>query len=209
MRRRSQVKAALQSSAVDAGSPGADNDWGLGLVDARAFVDALRDVSPVTHAPAPDHLVLQGSVQNGGTTELPIEVGAPGEPLGISVRLDGQMECAFEIPAFGCLAYEWSPDLDIELVDPAGQVVAVSRCPLEATNNNCYPTSVGRWETVGVASAAAGTWTLRVIPFSGSAQRRPGRFLRGGRVRCAGGDNPDDGAGCADGCGGHVGSGFG
>ena len=27
---------------------------------------------------------------------------------------------------------------------------------------------MGRWETVGVASADAGTWTLRVIPFSGS-----------------------------------------
>src|SRR5690606_1984529 len=62
--------------------------------------------------------------------------------------------------------HEWSPDLDAYLVNPSGQTVAVSRCMLESTNGNCA--APGRFETLGVANAAAGTWTLRVESFSGA-----------------------------------------
>jgi hypothetical protein len=62
--------------------------------------------------------------------------------------------------------YEWSPDTDAYLVNPSGIVVAMSRCMLEATNGNCA--APGRFETLGIASAAAGTWKLRVESFSGA-----------------------------------------
>jgi hypothetical protein len=62
--------------------------------------------------------------------------------------------------------YEWAPDLDAYLVNPSGSVVALSRCMLEASNNNCG--APGRFETLGIASAVAGTWKLRVESFSGA-----------------------------------------
>lgn len=166
-----QVKAALQATAHDAGTAGADNDWGHGLVDARAFIDALKGSSPATTGTWPGHALTSGSVPNGGSVDIPISVTTSGQPLGVSVRINGQLTCTATI--FGiCLGYEWSPDLDASLRNPSGVEVAVSRCPLEATNGVCG--TVGRWETLGVGSAAAGTWTLRVIPYSDSPNNGKG-----------------------------------
>ena len=159
-----QVKAALQASARDAGPAGADNDWGYGLVDARAFIDRLRGTTPLTSAVWPGQARYTGSVATNGVASIAIPVIAAGAPLGISVRTDGRLICVLDF--FGlCLAYGWSPDLDISLIDPSGATVATSSCPLEATNGNCG--AAGQWETVGVDSAAAGTWTLRIVPFAG------------------------------------------
>jgi len=55
-----------------------------------------------------------------------------------------------------------------------GTVVAVSRCMLEASNGNCA--APGRFESLGISSAAAGTWTLRVESFSGSGTFRADVF---------------------------------
>ena len=89
-----------------------------------------------------------------------------GQTLGITLKItNGQSVCTFPFGT-SCLQYEWSPDLDAYLVDPAGTVVANSRCMLSATNGNCGAT--GRFETIGVANAAAGTWKLRVESFAGT-----------------------------------------
>lgn len=161
-----QVKSALHQSAVDAGPVGPDNDWGWGLVDARAFIDALKGTSPVTHAVFPAHQLLESSVATNGTTDVPIVVTRSGEPLGVSLLIDGTARCVLDLGPWGCFGYEFSPDLDAALINPSGQQVAMSRCPLESTNGNCA--ALGRSETLGVASAAAGTWTLRIQPDSGS-----------------------------------------
>jgi serine protease AprX len=166
-----QVKAALQSSAHDAGIAGPDNDWGYGLVDARAFIETLKGVPSATTGPFPDHSVVNESVPNAGTKDIPITVSRSGEPLGISLRIDGTQSCSAWILGT-CWAYEWSPDLDATLRDPSGTEVAMTECPLDATNGNCG--SVGRWETLGVGSAVAGTWTLRVVPYSGSPNNGKG-----------------------------------
>ena len=159
-----QVKAALQTSARDSGTAGADNDWGHGLVDARGFIDALRGAPSITPGPLPGHTLISGSVANGGTVDVPFEVTTSGQPLGLSMRIDGQYTCSGWI--FGiCWSWNWSPDLDASLLNPSGVEVATSSCPLESSNNACG--SVGRWETLGVSSAEAGTWKLRVFPFSG------------------------------------------
>jgi serine protease AprX len=157
------VKAALQASAHDAGVAGADNDWGHGLVDARGFLDRLRSISPAASGPLPGRVVLSGSVPNSGTTDVPIAVGTAGQPLGVTMRIDGALECAAWLWVF-CLGWEWSPDLEASLLDPSGTVVATSTCPEAATNGYCG--TVGRFETLGVSSAAAGTWRLRVQPFA-------------------------------------------
>lgn len=156
-----QVKAALQASARDAGVAGADNDWGHGLVDARGFIDRLRGVADPGAGPLPARLVVSGSVPNGGITDVPIAVTSTGQPLGITVRIEGQLACAAWLWVF-CLGWEWSPDLEVSLLDPAGTVVATSTCPASASNGYCG--TVGRFETVGASSAASGTWKLRVQP---------------------------------------------
>jgi hypothetical protein len=167
-----QVKTALHQSAVDAGQTGPDNEWGWGLVDARAFVDALKGTSPVTHAVFPAHQLVEGSVATNGTTDVPIEVTRSGEPLGLSLIIDGTARCVLDLGPWGCFGYEFSPDLDAALINPSGQQVAMSRCPLESTNGYC--SAMGRSETLGVASAAAGTWTLRVQPDAGSPNNGQG-----------------------------------
>jgi serine protease AprX len=166
-----QLKAALQASARDAGVLGPDNDWGHGLVDARGFLDRLRGVTPAATGPLPGRLVVTGSVPNGGTTDVPIAVTAAGQPLGISMRINGQLACSLWF--FGiCLGWEWSPDLEASLLSPAGAVVATSTCPESATNGYCG--TEGRFETLGASSAAAGTWKLRVQPFAASPNNGTG-----------------------------------
>ncbi|MCE0487935.1 S8 family serine peptidase [Ornithinimicrobium sediminis] len=161
-----QVKSALQASARDAGTAGPDNEWGHGLVDARAFLAALQGTAAAT-APWPAHTLLEGSVGSGAVRDYPFEVAVAGEPLGVTMQTtNGAAQCALWLGTVCWFGYEWAPDLDAYLVDPAGTVVAVSRCMLEATNGNCA--APGRFETLGVPSAAAGTWTLRVESFSGS-----------------------------------------
>lgn len=165
------VKSALQASARDAGASGADHDWGHGLVDARGFVDRLRGTTPGATGPLPGRLVVTGSVPTSGTTDVPIAVTTAGQPLGASVQISGELACSEWLLWF-CLAWEWSPDLDASLLDPSGAVVAESTCPLSASNGICG--TVGRFETVGASSAAAGTWTLRVRPYAGAPNNGKG-----------------------------------
>lgn len=161
-----QVKSALQASARDAGAVGPDNEWGHGLVDARSFVAALG-AAPAGTAPWPAHTLVQGSVASGTTHDYPVTVTASGSPLGVTLRTaNGAATCVLPLGGQCLYGYEWAPDLDAYLVSPSGTVVAMSRCMLESTNGNCA--APGRFETVGVAAAAAGTWQLRVESFSGS-----------------------------------------
>ncbi|HET9022675.1 MAG TPA: S8 family serine peptidase [Ornithinibacter sp.] len=160
------LKAALRSSARDAGAAGVDDEWGAGLVDARSFLAALGAASPGT-APWPGHTVVEGSVGSGAVRDYPVAVTTSGSPLGVTLRTtNGAATCVLPVGGSCWYGYEWAPDLDAYLVNPAGTVVAMSRCMLESTNGNCA--APGRFETIGVASAAAGTWTLRVESFSGS-----------------------------------------
>jgi serine protease AprX len=161
-----EVKQALHTSAQDAGSPGADNEWGWGLVDARSFVAALGATSAGTAA-WPGHTVLTGSVGSGASVDFPFDVSTAGQPLGVTLRTtNGAATCALPLGGTCWYGYEWSPDIDAYLVNPSGTVVAMSRCMLGASNNNCG--APGRFETLGIASAVAGTWKLRVESFSGA-----------------------------------------
>jgi hypothetical protein len=110
-------------------------------------------------------------VPNSGSTDVPIAVTAAGQPLGVTMRINGQLACSLWF--FGiCLGWEWSPDLEASLLDPAGAVVATSTCPETATNGYCG--TEGRFETVGASSAAAGTWKLRVQPFAAAPNNGKG-----------------------------------
>ena len=161
-----QVKNALHASAHDAGATGPDNEWGYGLVDARAFVAALGAAAAGT-APWPDHRVVEGSVGSGATASFPITVTTAGRSLAVTLRTtNGQSTCAGQVGPACWFGYEWAPDIDAYLVDPSGTVVSLSRCMLESSNGNCA--APGRFETLSTASAVAGTWSLRVESSSGA-----------------------------------------
>jgi serine protease AprX len=168
------IKSALQTTARDAGAAGADNEWGHGLVDARAFLAALGGAAAGASA-WPGHQLVEGSVGSAATRDVAIEVRTAGRPLGVTLQTtNGAATCALPVGDACWSGYEWAPDLDAYLVNPTGTVVAVSRCMLEASNGNCA--APGRFESLGISSAAAGTWTLRVESFSGSGTFRADVF---------------------------------
>lgn len=168
------IKSALQTTARDAGAAGADNEWGHGLVDARAFLAALGGAAAGASA-WPAHQVVEGSVGAAATRDVAIEVRTAGRPLAVTLQTtNGAATCALPVGDACWGGYEWAPDLDAYLVNPTGTVVAVSRCMLEASNDNCA--APGRFESLSIASAAAGTWTLRVESFSGSGTFRADVF---------------------------------
>jgi len=152
-----EVAAALRATAEDWGPAGTDNDWGAGLVDAKAFVSRLLGGTDAGAA-FPTHTRLTGSVPRNGATTVPITVpqAGVGQPLAVTLTLDGNAVCYY-----GCFVVEWSPDLDAELRDPAGNVVDASTCALGD------PCGIGRQETLTARPTLAGTWTLRVYAFTG------------------------------------------
>jgi serine protease AprX len=157
-----QIKAALTGTAVDAGPVGTDNDWGAGLVDVRAAVDAVRGLQPARTTPFPVLTHVAGTVPDNGSVDVPITIGADGVgvPLAATMTLGGSITC---LPFFGCLLSEWEPDLDLELLAPNGSVVATSQCALSGIS--C---GQGRQETIGYVPTVAGTYTLRAYAFTGS-----------------------------------------
>ncbi len=107
-----QIKSALQASAHDAGAAGPDNEWGHGLVDARAFVAALGAAGAGT-APWPGHQVVDGSVGAGQTTDTTFEVSTAGQPLGVTLQtVNGSASCLLPVGNDCWWGYEWAPDID-------------------------------------------------------------------------------------------------
>jgi serine protease AprX len=158
------VLSAMSTTAEDWGPAGKDNDWGAGLVDAKAFVSRLAGGTD-PGAAFPTHSRVTGSVARNGSTSIPVTVPTAGlgTPLSVTVTLDGQAICYY-----GCLVVEWGPDLDVELRNPSGAVVDSSACALDD------PCGIGRQETVSARPTVAGTWTLRVFAFTGDPNNGQG-----------------------------------
>jgi serine protease AprX len=164
------VRSALTATTLDAGAPGVDNEWGAGLVDVRAFVDALAGATAPRRTPFPAWSRVTGVVPDGGFVDVPIEVPAEGlgQPLAATVAVDGDLTCTLFLLGM-CWSAEFSPDLDVELRRPDGTIAATSECPLSGLS--C---GVGRQEVVAVRPAVAGTWVLRVFAFAGSPNNGKG-----------------------------------
>lgn len=164
------IKDALKATAVDVGPGAADNDWGAGLVDVAAFVDRFTAVD-VGRTVFPEHQRVTGTVATGGTWTLPVTVADTdlGVPLAVTLTIDGELACASSFIGI-CLGYEWSPDLEMRLLDPAGTRVALSECPLSGVSCS----SAGRQETIGFLPASAGEYRLEVFPFAGSPNNGKG-----------------------------------
>ena len=152
-----QVRNALEGTASDRGPSGKDNDYGAGLIDGRAFVAAAKGSTGGTSFPTYAH--ISGSVADHGLWTHTFTVGAAdlGVPIAVTVLINGALVCV--APFFTlCLDYDWGPDLEARLVDPAGVVLDTSTCPLGDECGN------GRQETVHAMPTIAGTYKLEVWP---------------------------------------------
>ena len=153
-----QVRSALESSAVDVGDPGKDNEWGAGLVDVRGFVSTLRADSTVLRTPMPVQRRVAATIPANGSVSVPVVVPSDGldVPIGVTMTSAGSASCTI----FGCT---WSPNNDLELRSPSGTVVATSKCP--SSGVSC---ATGRQETIGYRPTVAGTYTLRAYGTGGA-----------------------------------------
>jgi serine protease AprX len=154
-----QVRAAIEGTAFDVGPAGKDNDWGAGLLDGYAAVARAAGGSGTTPFPTYEHIA--GSVGGSGswTTSFTLGSDALGAPIAATIILDGSLHCVFDLGPLGCLSYDWSPDLDTQLLDPAGNVIAESTCQL---GSEC---GYGRQETLHATPTTPGTYTIRVAPY--------------------------------------------
>jgi serine protease AprX len=154
----------LESTAKDWGAPGKDYEWGSGVVDGLAFV-AQAGGDTTSALSYPTHEYVTGSVGNNGSWTHQFTVTDLSVPIAATVIINGQRKCIRTF--FGC-AYEWSPDLDVEIRDPNGQQIALSEC---AAGLEC---GYGRQETPHAMPTVIGVYTLRVYPFSGSPNNGKG-----------------------------------
>jgi serine protease AprX len=162
------LKAALMQTAADRGLAGVDNEWGAGLIDVRRLVDVLASDTTPDATDFPAWAYRSGVVPNGGYVDVPLTVPSSGggKPLAATLTItSGQALCYW-----GCLIQEWSPDLDMVLLNSSGQEVTRSECALSGIS--C---GIGRQETIGIPNVSAGaTYTLRVFAFNGSPNNGQG-----------------------------------
>lgn len=159
-----EIRAALTGTAADRGRGGVDDEWGAGLIDVRAFVDAITGAATPRRTPFQTWERRSGTVPSNGSVDVPITVGSDGlgVPLAITVTVtSGHLVCDVYCQ-IGFSAGEWTPDLDVELRSPGGTLVAESQCALAGLS--C---ATGRQETIGVRPQTAGTYTLRVYAWPG------------------------------------------
>ena len=166
------LKAAVMQTAADRGAAGTDDEWGAGLLDVRALVDAVAPAgsppatSGIDRAAFPTATRSAGSVGRFGTVshDIVVPADATGAPLVVMLTVqNGNLVCDLYCQ-LGLIAGEWSPDIDMRLYAPNGSLLTDSQCTLSGVT--C---GVGRQETVAVQQPVAGTYRLEVYEWSGSS----------------------------------------
>lgn len=167
-----EVSAALEASAQGRGPAGKNNDWGAGLVDAYAFVTRLAGGSEATAFPS--YTRIAGSVGQAPARwshSFSVAEVDPVKPIPIAatITVDGQANCVLSLGPLGCLAWEWSPDLDAELYDPTGTLLATAGC---MGIGECG--AVGRQESLHAMPTVAGQYRIDVYGAQDDVNRGKG-----------------------------------
>ncbi len=186
-----KIKAILSATAFDRGAPGHDTEYGAGLIDAKAAVAQATGAPILPPTPYPNYHREIGFVADGGEWfSTPFTVMAKDRVTGITatILIDGSPYCYSGAPEacyFLGWGWEFSPDLELELVDAStGAVVTagpgditVSTCPLAgeycglcAPGFGCVLPGAGRQETVHYTPTSADigrTFQFRVYSFLG------------------------------------------
>ena len=155
------VRAALASTAVDLGAPGADPEWGAGALDGFAFLAlATGNAGPGS---LPAHTSIEGSVAAGEVLSYIVDVPSSGLGIPITATVTAEGACATPDPTAsdGCADTAWSVDLAARLTDPNGALLASSDCPVIG---EC---GIGRQETLHAVPTVPGTYVIGVEPASG------------------------------------------
>jgi hypothetical protein len=149
-----QVKALIQSTAIDwgrggdnktAGSRGVDIDYGAGRLDSYAAVEAAKGGDIGAGPALPEHRLREGSLAGSGAfIDYPLAVTDTRFPIAATLVLPG---------ISGATAS--APDFDLYLFDPLTAQVATAL-------------TARRQDEIGFKPSVAGTYTLRVRSFSGS-----------------------------------------
>jgi serine protease AprX len=137
------VKQILRDTAVDWGPAGPDPDYGAGRLDAYA---ALAEAGAALTAPppAPAHVHRTGTLAGTGhRAEFVIPVTDTSFPIAATMVESGVTA-----------GWSTSPDFDLVLLNPSGQVV-------ESTE------TMDRQEDIGHMPAATGDYKLRVVSYKG------------------------------------------
>ncbi|OFZ27557.1 MAG: hypothetical protein A3D92_08015, partial [Bacteroidetes bacterium RIFCSPHIGHO2_02_FULL_44_7] len=142
------IKALIVNSAADLGNAGPDYSYGWGLLDAKAAMDLIDGGSSY---------LRDSSVSNGETEEYSVTV-----PSSTSVF---KVTTVWTDPAgTPGAAYARVNDVDIELVDPVGNIYKPWK--LDLSNPSASATSginmVDNVEQVLVNYPQAGNWTVRI-----------------------------------------------
>jgi serine protease AprX len=162
-----QIKTAIHGTAFDLGRPGFDNDWGAGFLDGHGLLASVAGSQGGTALPVHQHVA--GTVADGGLWTHSFSVDELDGPIAITLLIDGEGACVWELLPGWCFAYEWSPDLDARLVAPGGNEIALSTCP---AGTECG--AMGRQEVLVADPTVAGTYRLEVWPYSGSPNNGTG-----------------------------------
>lgn len=153
-----QISQALEASAQGRGPDGKDNDWGAGLVDGYAFAALVRGESQVTAFPT--YQRVTGSVGHAPakwTYTFSVAQADLGKPIAAMITIVGSPKCVLDFGPLGCWAWEWSPDLDAELYDPAGNRIALAGC---MGLGECG--GIGRQESLHAMPTFAGQYRIEV-----------------------------------------------
>ena len=155
-----EVRQLLEATAQDRGLPGKDNDFGAGLLDARAFVARAKGASGDPPTAFPTHRRVTGSVATHGLWGQAFTLGTSdlGIPIAATLTIEGQAKCT--LPLLGlCFAAQWDPDLEARLIHPVGGLLSTSTC---LANDECG--GIGRQETLHAMPTLAGTYMVQVYP---------------------------------------------
>lgn len=138
----SQVKQILEQTAIDWGTPGKDNEYGSGVLQAY---QAITQAGSLTGTPPslPDHLYLEGSIDDTHTEDL-ININITDTSVPIAVTA-----------IFPNWASPTNYDLDIALYDSNNNLLASSQ-------------TAYRQETLATQPLSPGTYQLLVYQYTGS-----------------------------------------
>ncbi|SME92738.1 S8 family serine peptidase [Pseudogulbenkiania subflava] len=168
-----QVRSLLEGTAQDRGTPGKDNEWGAGVLDAYAFVARAQNPSSTVATLFPGTTHVDSSVGDNVVKSYSFYVSDTNKPIGAIVTItSGGPVCIQKLFNF-CFAYAWLPDLDARLIAPDGTVLSESLCmggglntgygmSDECASPNPPLVALGRQETLHAMPATPGQYRVEV-----------------------------------------------
>jgi serine protease AprX len=151
-----EVKEMLTRTAIDFGAPGPDSEYGSGRLDAYQAIAVARGVVAMSPDP-PLHAAIAGTLSEGETREIPLEVTTTGVPIAATLIMPDWRRSG-------------GLDFELRLLGSDGQVVRESATPERQERILFMPRSAGVYTLQVIAAAGDGAF---VVDLSGALERSP------------------------------------